>query len=297
MEVHLTNIENREAGGDFSTFLSNLSLLMENRERIVNDSRMFLTPTHVPNSVYGCPSFKNVTVGMYLEWWQDYAEYSHDNDGNLIYLIAGSSILGVSNCRSIDADGNTQPSYIRDFYAVFRSLLKVTGKYRDVVNRSQAYTLDELVAILSGTADATDIINKKNAETVIAQAQKIVQLEQELANKAAELRALREANIHAQLMPHITELSDAVTEHNLLENEVVQLNIQINRIRHKISCRRKHGIYAGELDQELAALTARQQATADKMYSIFPNIIKKKLPYNPNSIDEKTITDLCLNSH
>ena len=53
-------------------FIENAFLFLENRERILCDSRMFLSPVPIQSGLAysGTSGFHRPTLGIYLEWWQ-----------------------------------------------------------------------------------------------------------------------------------------------------------------------------------------------------------------------------------
>lgn len=96
---HKENIDEREKM-DRKSFLDNVFLFIEHRERILSDSRMFLFPIPVQNGIAytGTSGFRKPTLGVYIEWWLNCPNASVWNEENdekwIVYHLAGSPLSG-----------------------------------------------------------------------------------------------------------------------------------------------------------------------------------------------------------
>ena len=111
-------------------FTDNVFLILANRERILNDSRMLLTPVTVRNGLAYTGAFSTATLGVYIEWWMC-APYSvlfdeKDDTMALIWYLSGSPLSGGNLC----------------------SMVTELADYHDAKELYQAYTLPEVIDIL-----------------------------------------------------------------------------------------------------------------------------------------------------
>lgn len=136
-------------------FVENAWFIYENAERIYSDSRMFFTPVHINNNLayIGTSGFRNMTVGVYLEWWKSVSEHSIDKAGNLIYYVAGSPLSGSNACNSVNRENKSvEMARGTSFKNVWRSLIEVNSRYNEAAQRCEAYTFEEFLIKLRGEA-------------------------------------------------------------------------------------------------------------------------------------------------
>ncbi|MCM1222111.1 MAG: hypothetical protein NC548_47340, partial [Lachnospiraceae bacterium] len=88
--------EKREYLRQRALFYEHAWLFIANAERILNDSRMFLAPVPVTNGLAytGEGGFRKPTLGIYVEWWTQFAKASHTKDGMPLVYLAGSPLSG-----------------------------------------------------------------------------------------------------------------------------------------------------------------------------------------------------------
>jgi hypothetical protein len=132
-------------------FTDNAFLFLANRERIMNDSRMFLTPIYVNNGLAYSGAFKTATLGGYIEWWIN-SPHSViiDKDGkmSLIWFLSGSPLSGANSCSSVNEEGRTEivsVSYFRELWPKFAEIVNI---YQKPMSLYEAYSLSEVVDIL-----------------------------------------------------------------------------------------------------------------------------------------------------
>lgn len=80
-------------------FFKEAFFLYEHRDRILSDSRMFLTPLPFQNNLAysGTSGLRHATLGVYLEWWASCERSLIKKDGDvhaLTYYFAGSPLSG-----------------------------------------------------------------------------------------------------------------------------------------------------------------------------------------------------------
>lgn len=134
-------------------FTDNAFYLLAHRERIMRDSRMFLTPVAVTNGLAytGTSGFNAPTVGIYLEWWAACAEAMRiDKDGNrsLVFHLAGSPLSGANHCAEVYEDGRNEQIHLSSFSDYWRPFMAINTRYDEAKHIYKAYTLEELLAIL-----------------------------------------------------------------------------------------------------------------------------------------------------
>ena len=132
-------------------FTDNAFLILANRERILNDSRMLLTPVHVRNGLAYSGAFQTATLGVYLEWWMN-APYSvlfeEDDTMSLIWFVSGSPLSGSNRCAKVYEDGRTEEERVPFFIRLWPKFADILADYHDPKKLYQAYTLPEVIDIL-----------------------------------------------------------------------------------------------------------------------------------------------------
>lgn len=139
-------------------FTDNAFYLLAHSERIMHDSRMFLTPVAVQNvlAYTGTSGFHTPTLGIYLEWWNECSiALRTDKDGNrsLVFHLAGSPLSGVNNCAEVFEDGSIEPIHVSSFISHWRSFAAINTRYDEAKHMYQAYTLEQVLDILHAEDD------------------------------------------------------------------------------------------------------------------------------------------------
>lgn len=122
--------------------------LLENADRIMNDSRMFFCPIY--SQVFSPFFKKRPRLGTFIEWWLNYPDISHDNYGNPIFCISGNPMTGSHACYSVDKEGNSRRATERKFWEIITSFGKVNSLYEDVKIEAEYYEFEEVLKILCG---------------------------------------------------------------------------------------------------------------------------------------------------
>lgn len=134
-------------------FTDNAFYLLAHREHIMRDSRMFLTPVMVQNGLAytGTSGFNAPTLGIYLEWWALCSEAMRidENDNrSLVFHLAGSPLSGANHCAEVYEDGRVKQIHLSYFSDCWRPFMAINARYDEAKHLYQAYTLEELLAIL-----------------------------------------------------------------------------------------------------------------------------------------------------
>ena len=135
-------------GVEAALFKANAHFLLENRERIFADSRMFLAPVNVMSGAAYVGALVKPCVGTYLEWWL------RRGKDELAYHVSGSPLSGANVSKSIAKDGSLVPLPASPSGAPFLSLMKefedAHKRYRAERERFDAYSLWEVIQRLKG---------------------------------------------------------------------------------------------------------------------------------------------------
>lgn len=132
-------------------FTANAFFLWQNRDKIMNDSRMFLAPIEVQNGLFytGVSGFRNPTLGVYVEWWSECKGALRENEQgelSLIYYLSGSPLSGVNYCKEVYADGRIEDvSLSRAFPLYWQSFMRINRRYTEAKQIYKSYTLQEVI--------------------------------------------------------------------------------------------------------------------------------------------------------
>lgn len=134
-------------------FTDNAFYLLAHSERIMRDSRMFLAPVAVHNGLAytGTSGFRNPTIGIYLEWWNECARTLRtDDEGNrsLIFHLAGSPLSGSNCCAEVYEDSRIESVSVRSFIDFWPPFMAINQRYTEAKDMHQAYTLQQVLDIL-----------------------------------------------------------------------------------------------------------------------------------------------------
>lgn len=131
-------------------FVENAFMLLQNKEFILQDSRMFLAPVAVENCLAytGTSGFRNPTIGVYLEWWSICkGTLITDENGvrSLVYRMAGSPLSGINSCTAIREDGEERTVNLHPFSDCWRSFMKINQRYSEAKSRYEAFSLQHVI--------------------------------------------------------------------------------------------------------------------------------------------------------
>lgn len=140
---------------ELKLFLKYAHRLIAEGDRILEDSRMFLTPLPIRNGLayIGTSGMRNPTLGVYIEWWRNNkCAWAEDEAGTMqpIYFIAGSPLSGCNSCAYVDADGEGHTTSARHFAIVWRSFANYNTHYTEAKQIYESYTIAEVIERLFG---------------------------------------------------------------------------------------------------------------------------------------------------
>ena len=149
-------------------FIDNAFYLLAHSERILSDSRMFLSPIAIQNGIAytGTSGFRKPTLGVYIEWWM-LAKNAMQTDKKgrryLVYHLAGSPLSGMNKCSAVREDGQQEIVTLSSFGAHWGPFMKLNQRYTEAKQLYQAYTLQQVLDILhqedNGQTDFAPIID------------------------------------------------------------------------------------------------------------------------------------------
>lgn len=134
-------------------FTDNAFYLLAHSERIMRDSRMFLAPVAVHNGLAytGTSGFRNPTIGIYLEWWNECARALRtDDEGNrsLVFYLSGSPLSGANCCAEVYEDGRIESVSVHSFIDFWPPFMAINQRYTEAKDMHQAYALQQMLDIL-----------------------------------------------------------------------------------------------------------------------------------------------------
>ena len=148
-------------------FTDHAFFFLDHREKILNDSRMFLAPVPVENGLayFGTGGFKRPTLGVYVEWWMTCVPAiigRYRKDIWLVYHIAGSPLSGRNCCGIVNPSGECRSENLPSpFSAIWRSFMDVNKRYDEAKQRYEAYSLEEVVKLLEANDNGDSLKDRE----------------------------------------------------------------------------------------------------------------------------------------
>ena len=242
-------------------FIDNAFYLLAHRERILQDSRMFLAPIGIQN---GSPYTKSLgldapTIGVYLEWWSSCLGsmvLSKSGRMSLIYEFTGSPHSKVTSGRQLYENGETEPIHRYDHVQYWESLIEINTRYSEAKQIYQAYTLQELLDILheedGGEKDFTSNVRERFLRHHIADLNAYI----EYLYEEFSIRLKRW--MHAELRLHDDEVRQIYADYKALEQRVTSEIEELRRQKQRMKRQLKSGQLAPRSYQD-ALKTVRAQ--------------------------------------
>jgi len=132
-------------------FTDNAHFLLENAQRIFQDSRLFLTPVWIQSGMAYVGAFPAPCLGGYLEWWLNAECASKDTEGGreLVYFVSGSPMSGTNVSMAVKPDGTCDRSG-GTLSQLARTYIEVMKRYQEPMRSCASYTLEEAINVLKG---------------------------------------------------------------------------------------------------------------------------------------------------
>lgn len=210
---------------DRQLFVDNAFYLLSHRDRIMQDSRMFLAPVAVQSGVayFGTGGFRCPTIGVYLEWWENcIGAMRTDENGrrSLVFQLAGSPLSGNNRCRELFEDGTTNFVTLLPFGLYFRPFINVNKRYKEAKLKYQAYTLREVLDILH-QEDGDGVDYERNVKEYFMQ-HRIQELNERVMTLEKESSELYTKYQEALIKYNEMTLRNACLEYKSLKEKVNQ---------------------------------------------------------------------------
>ena len=129
---------------DVELMKAHAHFLLENRERIFADSRMFLAPVNVMSGAAYIGALTKPCVGTYLEWWL------RRGKDELAFHVSGSPLSGANVSKAIAKNGKLVPLPAPRFLNLVKEFQDAHNRYRAERERFDAYSLGEVIQRLKG---------------------------------------------------------------------------------------------------------------------------------------------------
>ncbi len=151
--------ENAELQAQQKLFFDHAFFFLANKDRIFGDSRMFLAPVPIQSGLAytGTSGFRNPTLGVYLEFWENCPQAtSADQEGRLrlVQRLSGSPLSGSNCCGVVYEDGTTECLSLPRFIDLWSTFTKINCRYDEEKATSESYSLQQVVDILETGAEA-----------------------------------------------------------------------------------------------------------------------------------------------
>ena len=253
-------------------FKDNAFYLLAHRERILQDSRMFLTPIVAHNGLAytGTSGFHRPTIGIYLEWWSHCLGTMVISDSgrmSLVYQIAGSPLTGSNSCGQLYESGESAPIRLSGFSKYWQSLMQINTRYDEAKQIYQAYTLQELLDILheedGGEKDFTSNVREHFLEHRIAQQNAYI------TNLRNELSSWQNMWASAMMRLHDDEVRQIYADYKALEQRVTSEIEELRRQKQSLKRQFKSGQLAPRSYQDALKTVKAQIYQLEEQLRVF----------------------------
>lgn len=157
-------------------FNDHACFFFDHRERILSDSRMFLTP--VPRQIelggfYYKKFTNNPTLGVYIEWWMYHAPAIIGRSGKETWLVCdieGNQRQGINRYSVVNQKGERKSLRgIGEFRHLWEPYVSLNTRYDEAKQRYDAYSLYQVVEqleadekVVSQPERALDFLDREN---------------------------------------------------------------------------------------------------------------------------------------
>lgn len=225
-------------------FLENAFVFLENRERILSDSRMFLCPVPVQSGLAytGTSGFRHPTLGIYIEFWNACpASNIMEKNGQkwLLWYIAGSPPSGSNRCSLVNPQGETKCEQVTSFKDIWIPFMEINTRYDKAKRRYEAYTLREVLAILE--REGCKVAFRKSTHILFLE-QTNRQLKKKIQNLKAYSNHLYGKYRHHLLCLKRKELEAFITEYQTKRNDASNKLAMIQMQRMELRKQMREGV-------------------------------------------------------
>ena len=272
-------------------FTENIRLFLEHAEEILSDSRMFFAPVKIQNGLAytGISGFRNPTLGIYVEWWLNFADESHDN-GNPIWFISGSPLSGCNACSCVDPSGkHIYMSKTKPFWDVWTTFKVVNTRYTAAKLLYEAYSLEEVVLKFRGEEYSQRLIAIRYEAREKVKNWEMDKLYKENSALSTKLEKIIKANKRLQFKQHRAEIESFYEKYSTKEkqcNAAHEIYIDVHkRLKEQLHA----GTLAGDYNELLAVAAKEWKGYRQELSDMAQAFILQTFADNINGID---LTDI-----
>ena len=127
----------------WNLFADNVNFFLQNADRILGDSRLFLTPVSRRKNCF----FSSIaTLGEYIEFWIYCKENGIESKGYPICDICGNPMTGSHGCRAVTHNGERIKANLNiSFINLIKLFGSINSRYIGIKSVCKSYTLAEAV--------------------------------------------------------------------------------------------------------------------------------------------------------
>lgn len=274
-------------------FTDHAFFFLDHREKILNDSRMFLAPVPVENGLayFGTGGFKRPTLGVYIEWWMTCVPAiigRYRKDIWLVYHIAGSPLSGRNWCGIVSPSGECRSENLPSpFSAIWRSFMEVNKRYDEAKQRYEAYSLEEVVKLLEANDNGDSL---KDRELFLLQRENQV-LRQEIQDTreadAKAMKKMRSTLLNAYLECKREVLTNWYADYRRKQEEGKEKLESLNLQRQQLKQQFRYGEISRMFYQhQLTPLKKRISELQQELECMAKNELSELLPGVFNPLDD-----------
>lgn len=258
-------------------FMDNVFLFYNNAARILEDSRMFLTPVSISNFVHA-PKGSTVyapTLGVFIEWWIFERAVLTRPNGEIApacYINGSIAIGGIYfSCRQ---KNGTMIKYQGKDLPEWQRFGEINERYRPLREKFKAYTLAEVVERLK--EDSVDEGMSKGTEEVIKDGM-IYYLKKKCSKTEKSYWNLKK-DYEELIVFHYKDRLDLLCESVRQQQEIIERDLQrINEAIARYKDMHQKNIISEEEMKALIKPNLVQKSEIEKGVSIYDEIVTQEM--------------------
>lgn len=268
-------------------FTENAWFFLQNAEKILSDSRMFLAPVKVQNGLAytGTSGFGHPTLGIYLEWWINYSQAAIDANGNLVWYISGSPLSGCNCCSSVNPDGKqVKIAQSTRFLDIWSSFTKVNNRYNEAKQRCEAYSLEEVIFKLKGDDYRFRIMELKHECIYNVMKSNYSKLFDRLADLQKRFTRHSHVNKRLQLESKKEDIKTFLGEYKEKEARMKIPHEEYLKVRKELRQQLRDGTFKGDYKAILNEASREYRLLRHELSDMAQIFLRKTFSNNPNGI-------------
>lgn len=265
---------------------------LENAEKILSDSKMFLAPVKVQNGLayMGTGGFMRPTLGVYLEWWLHCSDASRDVNGDLVWYISGSPLTGSHCCAVVTPVGKEKRmSEPVPFGKVYKTFMDVNTRYTEAKQRCEAYSLEEVLIRLKGEDYKYRLIDFQHEIIQMVMDWDRKSIEREYSWLKTKYKKLVFDNKRIQLEHYRSIIFEFYEKYLERQQRVKELETEYVAEHRALKQRLHSGTLQRDYHRLLAEASREYKAKKREQSELFNQFIKDTFGRNPNQITPSDI--------